>query len=340
MDFIGSLHLPRPKTKTNLPFFSTVRDYNTRQIRSVTRRIAPIVRAWCYKNHVPGGVWVSDSIEDQNLSELARIGALDFIQLNEENVIRWFQVITHWPDSMPATTSKNLLGLSEEDLDIERQKAAEREQQLKRERRSVLVNGRLLDPDGLDVPSLASEFEQVISVTIGLPDLHSNSALRRPDARTPRRQGGGGGGPRKHLTSQQSDLVGFLGELAVYQWLKKSLPGQKLDKAWVSKNREKLLPGSGNDNLGHDFEVLFQRRKVFLEVKAHLGDPRTFELGETEVIRAQECARQRRDFRIAYVSSLANTENLKIEILPNPFTREGQSIYRLDGQGLRYRFAR
>jgi hypothetical protein len=26
--------------------------------------------------------------------------------------------------------------------------------------------------------------------------------------------------------------------------------------------------------------------------------------------------------------------------LPNPFTQEGQSVYRLDGQGLRYRFAR
>ena len=340
MDFINSLHLPRRKTKTNLPSLSTVRDYNTRQIRSVTRRVAPIIRAWCYKNHVPGGVWVSENVEDQNLSELSRIGASDFIQLNEENVIRWFQVIAYWPGSMRATTSTKLLGLSEEDLDIERQKATEKEQQLKRERRSVLVNDRLLDPDDLDVPSLASEFEQLISVTVGLPDLHSNSAVHSPGVRTPRRLGGGGVGSRKHLTSQQSDLVGFLGELAVYQWLKKSLPGQKIDKAWVSKNRENLLAGSGNDNLGYDFEVLFQRRKVFLEVKAHLGDPRTFELGETQVIRAQECARQRRDFKIAYVSSLANTGNLRIEILPNPFTREGQSIYRLDGQGLRYRFAR
>ena len=150
-----------------------------------------------------------------------------------------------------------------------------------------------------------------------------------------------GGGNNSPTSDEKTDLIGFLGELAVYQWLKRRLPKQNIDSAWVSTYRSKLLPGAGDDSLGYDFDVYFQRRRLYLEVKAHLGDPQFFELGETEVRRAQECTRRGGgEYQIVYVSNVGNTPELRIEILPNPLSDQSANAYRLDGQGLRYRFDR
>lgn len=105
--------------------------------------------------------------------------------------------------------------------------------------------------------------------------------------------------------------------------------------------RSRLLLGVGNDSLGYDFKVPYRSQQLYLEVKSHMGDPLEFELGETEVRFAAECARSRgRQYRIIYVSNVQDTDAMRLEMLPNPLSNEGRPHFRIGGQRFRYRFER
>ena len=49
--------------------------------------------------------------------------------------------------------------------------------------------------------------------------------------------------------------VGFAGEWLAYQWLAQQYGPDFTQECWVSRYREQVLPGSGDDGLGWDFEV-------------------------------------------------------------------------------------
>src|SRR5690606_26140031 len=133
-----------------------------------------------------------------------------------------------------------------------------------------------------------------------------------------------------------------LGELVVYNWLKSRLPKQNIDAAWVSENSEPFTGRKGNDGVGYDFQVTFRNQIWQVEVKASLGDPCTFEMGESEVRAARNAARPRSGLRyaIAYVSNVGEPAQANVELLPNPMSEEGETSILLLGEGIRYGFRR
>ncbi len=73
-----------------------------------------------------------------------------------------------------------------------------------------------------------------------------------------------------------------------------------------------------------------------------MDDPQSFEIGETEVRAARLAARPRSgiQYKIAYVSYVAEPAKTKIDVLPNPMTDEGAHVLELRGEGIRYGFQR
>lgn len=144
------------------------------------------------------------------------------------------------------------------------------------------------------------------------------------------------------MPPEKAELIGRLGELVVYHWLRNILPKQDIDAAWRSENGAHITGTDGDDSLGYDFEVRYGRQLWQIEAKASLDDPQSFSMGETEVRAARIAARPRSgvQYKIAYVSNLSDTSETLIEMLPNPMTEEGARVLQIRGEGIRYGFKR
>ena len=327
--------------------WSKVRVDNKLRVKRFVQSHANTVKAWCYKQKLePPLEWNGSSIPDNLSNILHDLGTLDFELLDESNLISWLMVANIWPKGMPQTTIIEELGLEEKDLTAE--SSHERAVKLQREKevRSIVFNGRQIDPQEVDPEKLAEEVYQNLSRSVTKVTLANMANLRQLSGEDPgpkpHSQGGkGGSGGNRNIPQEKTDLIGFLGECAVYYWLTKLLPRQDIDSAWMSRYRERLLPGAGDDSLGHDFKIMYHSQSLYLEVKSSLGDPQEFELGETEVRRARDCATTRgTKYRIVYVSNVHDSRAMKLDVLPNPLSDEGRLLFRIGGQGIRYKFQR
>lgn len=111
--------------------------------------------------------------------------------------------------------------------------------------------------------------------------------------------------------------MGFAGEWFAYRWLERQYGADFSPECWVSGYRERVSPGTGDDSLGWDFEIPGRRGNWYYEVKTTLAEGGRIELGETQVIAAQENARNRR-WRLLVKTNVMN-ENRQIRMLPNLF---------------------
>ena len=166
-----------------------------------------------------------------------------------------------------------------------------------------------------------------------------------PTADLPKRGGGGGGGGGGAFVGvpqAKKDMIGLLGELTVYHWLKARQPGHDIDACWVSSNSEQFTGRKGCDGLGYDFRIAFNKQTWFIEVKASTEDPCRFELGETEVRRARDVARSRSAERyvVAYVANVGSTKATTIDILPNPLGPDADGVLNIAGDSIRFNFGR
>jgi hypothetical protein len=301
---------------------------------------------WCEKNNVslPTSWQDLPSAKSRISTALHGVGALDFHLLEESTVILWLVKTNLWPTGMPSSTKQDDLGIKAEDLIESSQRSRRAREEYERKKRSVEFGSVLIDPDNFDAEVVSKKIIDEVSYIQTAPKigrLTSLSVVADGRGTRPTGTGGGGGGRRESIPPQKKELIGFLGECVVYYWLKRQFPNKDIDRAWVSKNRAKLLAGEGDDSLGYDFEILYQNKRWFLEVKASTGDPLSFELGETEVRRARDCARSKREeYYIIYVSNIHSPTQVKIEQLPNPMSDAYESKYKLIGEGLRYRFLR
>lgn len=308
-------------------------------------QLAPTVRAWCDKNSVPLPEMWRDTINARSniVTSLNDVGALDFRRLTTTSIFEWLVKINVWPEDMPHSSVLEDLGLSPKDLNKADEELKRRQEEVERNRRSVDFGGISIDPNNFDPEGVSKRIEEVVkgirsSVKLGHPINLSPIASQHPK---PSRSGGSSYRWRETLPTQKKELIGFIGECVVYHWLKRRFPSKDIDQAWVSSNREKMLLGKGNDSLGYDFEVRYLNKKWHLEVKASVGDPLEFELGETEVRKARDCAGSKSDeYYIIYVSNLSTPSAAKIEQLPNPMSDTNKNNYRLMGEGLKYRFLR
>nr|WP_247740424.1 MULTISPECIES: DUF3883 domain-containing protein [unclassified Paracoccus (in: a-proteobacteria)] len=247
---------------------------------------------------------------------------------------------------MPLALDLEGLGLSEGDLSTESVRAREANEERKREARSVPFNGRFIDPIGADLFQISEELGRTLSTKVLGRSLGTITDLAEPNGSPTSKPKEAGDrspkGRRPRVPEEKTELIGRLGEVTIYHWLRKILPNQDIDAAWRSENGELITGRKGRDGLGYDFEVSYRNQIWQIEVKASLDDPQSFEMGETEVAAARAAARPRSgvQYKIAYVSYVSEPARAMIEMLPNPMSEDGARVLELRGEGIRYGFRR
>lgn len=327
-----------------------VREYNRKFFNDLAKRAVPLIRAWCAKFQPERRLAIlidTEGTEDLR-KQLDSIGVLDFCLLDDISAAKWLQVLAVWPRKMPLSLELRELGLSKDDLKDDSVKAREALEERKREARLVSFDGKILDPTDVDLLALSDLLQQslspkVLNSALGTPaDLAEVQRGERPSRRADVNNGSQKKGGRPRVPEVKTELIGRLGEMIVYHWLQRILSKQDIDSAWVSENGALITGRKGNDGRGFDFEVSYRKQLWQIEVKASMDDPRSFEVGETEVRAARLAARSRSgvQYKIVYVSHVADPSLTTIEVLPNPMTEEGARVFELRGEGIRYSFDR
>ena len=336
------------EAESGLEPLAQVRNHNLRFVNDFARQAMPRIRAWCAK-HQPNSPNVSLPSDDdtEHLRErLDEVGVFDFRSLEEAALMNWLQILGIWPSGMQPTLELEALGLSEEDLTLERTREREAREAQERDRRSVSFNGRIVDPRDVDLLQISEELSSGLTMEVLGKSLSSICDLAEVEEGGSSTQTTGGNRPRGTRSArappEKTEFIGRLGELVVYYWLRSVLPNQDIETAWQSENGAHITGRDGDDGLGYDFEVTYRKQSWQIEVKASLEDPQTFEMGETEVRAARRAARARSgvQYKIAYVSNVTDSKYTRIEMLPNPLTEEGGRVLQLRGEGIRYGFNR
>jgi hypothetical protein len=247
---------------------------------------------------------------------------------------------------MPPSLDRAKLELAEGQVDAAEEAARREAAERVAKARAVHFNGRDVDPEQADWAAISAEISTSLSRQV------KNARLNAPsDLATVKRRNPSDRGQRKPNRSAEvpdrtpqakKDMIGRLGELVVYHWLKDRYRTQDIDKAWVSKNATLQNGTSSSDELGYDFELEHDRRTWLIEVKASQGDSCRFEFAESEVRKAREAARPRSGLRyvIIYVADPGNSNATRIDVLPNPMSEEADGVLELLGEGVRYAFHR
>ena len=325
-----------------------VRRTNGATLKAIVDAAGPLVLAWC--RHSGSAVPDAWRAEDGGVAAIRGLldqgGVYDFQALRPDALLEWIDRVGAWPHGMRLTLDRGELGLPDEAINAERQKAQAEAEARRKEARSIPFNGRPLDPEEVDWTTLEGELSGTLSTELLKTPLRRPAALAPARPCTTRNSGGGRGGGLSggaiHPPSAKKDMIGRLGELAVRRWLKHALPDQDIDAAWKSKNAETFTSRPGNDSVGYDFEVTVGRQTWQIEVKASLNDPQVFEMGETEVRAGRAAARARSgvQYWIAYVSHISTPALARVEMIPNPMSEKGEAVLNLLGEGLRYGFRR
>ena len=329
-----------------------VRRANGQTLKAVIGSAGPLVRAWCgaRSRAIPAQWAVADGGMADFRTTLDRVGAYDFKALDRDGLLAWIRRLGAWPEGMELTLDSAALELGDAALAAAQAEAKADAAARRKQERSIEFNGVARDPEETDWTALDSELSKNLSTAFLDTPVGREADLAPARARpavTPQSGGWGSGtrnvyGSRTFAPSSKTDMIGRLGELAVRRWLQKRLPKQDIDDAWKSSNAKPFTGKEGNDGLGYDFEIGWQRQIWQIEVKSHLGDPRAFELGETQVRAGRAAARTRSGLRywIAYVSNVANARRIRVEMIPNPMSEAGEAVLELLGEGLRYGFRR
>ncbi|CAM2340728.1 sacsin N-terminal ATP-binding-like domain-containing protein [Burkholderia vietnamiensis] len=329
-----------------LPDLADVRSANLLAISRFATAATPIVRAWWKgpASSIPD-YWREAKAAEQHIrAKLDTTGAVDVKPMDEGVLIVWCVKLGLWPDGMDPTLDRDALGIGADAIDAAAKEAQREAEERAAKARSVRVNDRDVDPEHADWTEISAEIaarlsKQVKSARLGTP---TELALlkKRPDKpstnRNPRDVP-----PGPDRTPQaKKDMIGRLGELVVYHWLKNRFPNQDIDKAWVSRFGALQKGKAWSDDVGYDFELKHDRRTWLIEVKSSQGDRCQFEMGESEVRAAREAARPRSGQRyvVIYVANPATSSATRIDILPNPMSEEADGTLRLLGEGVRFGF--
>jgi hypothetical protein len=316
---------------------------NADLISGAASTLVKIVRAWLVRQGKPiGNPWADEDTAGRALlTTLDAAGALDFAELAHQDTLRWLQALNLWPAGMPLTDDLSTLGITSDDLDY--QKAEERRQRAERARQQRIVP---IDDEPFDLNEGFGALREALARSLErtpafLGTRRRFAGLQHVDEQPGRggHPGGSGSGNGRRpgeLSTLQKLGVGFAGEWLAYQWLAQRYGPDFTQECWVSRYREQVLPGGGDDGLGWDFEVPVRHGRHYYEVKSTLGDGGQIELGETQVRAAQENARNA-NWRLLVITDVLN-ENRRIRMLRNPFHPASRGQYSFVGQGLRLRY--
>jgi hypothetical protein len=274
------------------------------------------------------------------LKALEDAGALDFRELNDTDVATWLAAVQQWPSGMPPTTDPAKHHLTDSEVDRERSAADRARQERARRRRIVIFADREFDVEAGDYSALVGQLQSLGDLG---PDFvqgrRPRFAAPYPPSAVRTRSGfyAGTGGNDAGMSPSQRDAIGFIGEWFAFQWLLAHHRGAD-SSSWVSTNRRHVFPGpGGNDGLGFDFSIGSGNSPLMYEVKATQGGGGLIELGESEVRAAQRFAGSER-WRILTVTSVLDSANRAVVMLPNPFSAQGRERYRQDGGAFRFTY--
>jgi Domain of unknown function (DUF3883) len=323
--------------QSSLADVSELRSRNFTALDAIARDADFRVRAWARKHgtDVPAG-WNAPATSARSALEQSYLA--DFFELAADQILGVMADALGWPDQMSRTLDLDELGLVSADLLSREEEAAGERQQRHHERTHLHIDGREVSVETANLRALADE------ITAGLDEgllAQSGKATlaAMPSRRTPRPRSEGGDGLTvarlPGMSEEQKTAVGLVGEVVARAWLERHYSSVE----WVSGYRNIVLGGNaGSDSHGYDF--IASRtvgRRLYFEVKAFTDDVLEtveFELGETEVVAAQ----QHRDaYRIVLVSAALDSSSRRILELPNPLGARGSGRYTLLGRGLRYR---
>ena len=245
------------------------------------------------------------------------------------------------------------LGLNPEDIDEQRRARLRLERETARQRRTFEVAGAPFEVGG--TTSYKELFQRLGSLTA--PDGPRASKDRFTPLAEPRPSsgdrgggsggGGGQGGKTSHLrpSADLRELVGIVGEIHAYRFLRAEFGEDVTPDAWVSEIRLKALPlvageqDDTNDGHGFDFRFRYNRKTWCVEVKATSGDDTQFDLGSSEINAATRLARKRGwRWRILRIRS-ALSERPQFDWLPNPFQEGFGKHFRLRQGGMMVSYA-
>ena len=329
-----------------LPDLADVRSANLLSIGRFATAATPIVRAWWKgpASSIPD-YWREAKVAEQHIrAKLDATGAVDFKLMEEGVLIAWCVKLGLWPDGMDPTLDWDALGIGADAIDAAAKEAQREAEERAAKARSVRVNDRDVDPENADWTEISAEITARLSKQVKSARLTTPTELALLEKRTrkhPTNRGPRDVPPGPDRTPQaKKDMIGRLGELVVYHWLKDRFRNQDIDKAWVSRFGALQKGKSWSDDLGYDFELEHGRRTWLIEVKSSQGDRCQFEMGESEVRAAREAARPRsgRRYVVVYVANPATSIATRIDILPNPMSKEADGILRLLGEGVRFGF--
>lgn len=346
-DWLMEIGAPALGTNPNdLPALVEVRTANQNAIGKFAAAASPVVRAWWRgpSTTLPD-YWREAKAAEQHIrSKLDAAGVVDFKPLSEATLIAWCVKVGLWPDGMPQTLDRSTLGIGEKEVDAAEQEARREAEERAAKARSVRVNDQDVDPEHADWTAISEEIATKLSRQVKAARLTAPTDLVAMGKRPPREPGNRKPrdipiGPDR-TPQAKKDMIGRLGELVVYHWLKDRFRNQDIDKAWVSRFAAQQKGKAWSDDLGYDFEIKHDRRTWLIEVKASQGDRCQFEMGESEVRAARDAARARsgQKYVVIYVANPATSDATRIDILPNPMSEEADGILRLLGEGVRFGF--
>lgn len=333
---------------STLPAWSTVVKLNERKLKKFVTDHAKVISEWCRVNSVAQSVnW--DLVESATSSikvALDKKGALDFRELDDNLLLKWIVKAGVWPNGMPESLDLKVLNFTEEDLRHAQKIASDERIAQAKARRSVGFGSTIIDPYEADYEAISQQMldnlpKDIFKTTLGaFADVHG-SEKKTIASGSVGGSGRTGGGTLPRIPPEKTELIGFLGECAVYHWLKARFPKKDIELSWKSKNRRHLFAEDGVDSLGYDFHLEYNRKNWFLEVKASLQNPMMFEMGETEVDKAKECAISGKgEYAVIYVSDIEDPAKMRILVLPNPFSSEGKRMFGRPKEKFRYSFGK
>ena len=330
-----------------LQSLQAVRKANRTTVAEFAAVAAPLVRTWCDQRCEVPEVWRSRDVPDAKLrATLEAGGIMDFREFDDASLLAWCVSLGLWPQGMKTTLDRGTLGIETTDIEAADDRARAEAEKREAKRRSVEFAGSDVDPKTADWTNISDVIAENLSRGIKGMALGTLAGLERV---TKRARGAGGrsaGRSNNHtrgMPQAKKDMIGRLGELVVYHWLKERYQNQDIDGAWVSRNgNEQLGRSQGSDGLGFDFEVKYRRQTWQIEVKASVGDQQRFEMGETEVRAARDAARPRSNTRyvVVYVANPHDPASAHIDVLPNPLSPEADGVLDLLGEGVRFGFKR
>ena len=332
-----------PTDGATLPTIDHVSKSNASLIATSAAKLTAIVRAWQAERGEPiAPLWSAAESASRELGDvLDRAGALDFIELTMDSMLHWIQSLGLWPAEMPRTDDLAALGLTKDKLDEQQSDEARRRAEAVRARRTLEIDGQPFDLD-MGLGEFKAAVDASVEATPGFVGTSNRFAQLKEVSGPPKREGvrnggGGAGGRLVRMSDDQRDAIGFAGEWLAFQWLDRHHSSDFTPACWVSAYRQTVFPGEGDDGLGWDFQVPTRQGELSYEVKTTLGDGGQIELGETQVLAAQEHSRNDR-WRLLVVTNALDA-NRRLRILPNPFGPRARGRYVFVGQGLRLRYA-